>query len=232
MALSIFEFIKNNYILAFYAIALLLSILRYRRYYDSLLKYFPILIGYTLLTEILGKLIRDNDDLQIVYLDGYAFYNQLIFNIFDIVFFLYFFYVYRNAVSKIKFKNWIKYGAFLFITCSIINPFFQDFLLYPQMIALTIGSLVLIFSILLCFLDKKTSTNFPNRHNLLFWISLGLLLFYTFYPFILLLGFDYDLYQKLHIRIIHHVLIALMYSCFILGFILMRRIRPLENNEM
>ncbi len=229
MALSIFEFIKNNYILAFYAIALLLSILRYRRYYDSLLKYFPILIGYTLFSELIGYIISEYDDIQIVYLEGYSYYNNLVFNIFDIIFFLYFFYVYRNAVSNIKFKNWIKYGVFLFIACSVVNPFFQDFLLYPQMIALTIGSLVLIFSILLYFLDKKTITNFPNRHNLLFWISLGLLLFYTFYPFILLIGFDYDLYHKLHIRIIHHVLIALMYSCFILGFILMRRIRPTED---
>ncbi len=227
------KFLINNYYVFLYGITLIISLVRYRKYFDSILKYLPILIGYTLLNEILGNLIREIDDLQIVYLEGYSYYNHLVYNIFEIVFFLYFFYVYRNAVSKIKFKNWIKYGAFLFITCSIINPFFQDFLLYPQMIALTIGSIVLIFSILLYFLDKKTITNFPNRYNLLFWISLGLLLFYTFYPFIILLGFfDYELYQKLHIRIIHHVLIAVMYLCFILGFMLMRRIRPPANNEM
>lgn len=231
MAPSIFEFVKENYSLVFYAIALLLAIVRYRRYFDSLLKYFPIIIAYTLITETLGLLIRVNDDLQIVYLDGYSFYNQLIFNIFDIIFFLYFFYVYRNAVSDIKFKKLIQYGALLFIISCIINPFLHNFLLYPQMLASTVGSVVLIFSIVLFFIGKKTIANVPNRQNLLFWISVGLLFFYTLYPLILLIGyFDYGLYQKLHVRAIHHVLIVTMYLCFILGFILMRPIRPSESS--
>ena len=227
---GVFDILFDNYFMALYAVALVLSIIRYRRYFESLLKYLPILIGYTLISESLGYFIRENDDLQIVYLEGYSFYNQLIFNIFDIIFFLYFFYVYRNAVSEIKYKKWIKYGAFLFIACTLINPFFQDFLLYPQLLASTVGSAVLICSIVLYFLDLKQNTNMPNHNNLLFWISLGLLIFYTFYPLILLIGFfDYDLYQKLHLRTIHHLLIVVMYSCFILGFILMRRIRPLED---
>ena len=227
---GVFDILFDNYFMALYAIALLLAIVRYKRYFDSLLKYLPILIAYTLISEILGLVIREYDDIQIVYLEGYSYYNMLIFNIFDIIFFLYFFHVYRNAISSFKFKNWIKYGAILFIVCSIINPFFQDFLLYPQMMASTIGSIVLIFSILLYFLDKKDITNVPNRQNLLFWISWGLLLFYIFYPFILLLGyFDYELYKQFHIQKVHHILIAVMYSCFILGFILMRRIRPLED---
>ena len=224
------EFIRENYFLIFYALALLLALLQYRKYFDSLLKYFPIIIAYTLISEILGTVVRDYENIQIVYLDGYSFYNQLIFNIFDIIFFLYFFHVYRNAISSFKFKNWTKYGAILFILCSIINPFLQNFLLYAQMMASTIGSIVLIFSILLYFLDKKAITNVPNRQNLLFWISWGLLLFYIFYPFILLLGyFNYELYKQFHVRIVHHILIAVMYSCFILGFIYMRRIRPSED---
>lgn len=229
MTPGILEFLKENYFLALYAIALLLSVLRYKRYFDSLLKYLPIIIAYTLISEILGLLIRENDNIQIVYLEGYSFYNILIFNIFDIVFFLYFFSVYRNVVTEIKYRNWIKYGAFLFIACTLINPFFQNFVLYPQLIASTVGAIVLIFAILLYFIGKKTISNLPNHQNLLFWISMGLLLFYTFYPFILLIGhFDYELYQKLHIRFIHHLLIAVMYSCFVLGFVLMRRIRSFE----
>ena len=230
MTLGNLEFIKENYFIALYAVALLLSIIRYNRYFDSLLKYLPMIIAYTLISEILGLVIREYDDIQIVYLEGYSFYNMLIFNIFDIIFFLYFFHVYRNAISIFKFKNWIKYGAILFIVCSIINPFIQNFLLYAQMMASTIGSIVLIFSILLYFLDKKVITNVPNRQNLLFWISWGLLLFYIFYPFILLLGyFDYELYKQFHVKIVHHILIAVMYSCFILGFLFMRRIRPSED---
>ncbi len=220
------KFSINNYFIIPYIIALVLSIVRYRRYYESLLKYFPIIIGYTLLTEVLGILIKENDDLQIVYLDGYSFYNQLIFNIFDFIFFLYFYYVFWNAVSSLKSKSWIKKGAVLYIIHSLINPFFQDFMLYPQMLAFLIGSLVLIFCIVLYLRELKLKAVVPNYQNLLFWISLGLLVFYTFYPFILLVGyFDYELYQKLYFRQIHYALIVAMYSCFILGFLLMRRMR-------
>lgn len=119
------DFLLGNYFMALYAVALVLSILRYRRYFDSLLKYLPILIGYTLLSETLGYFIRVNDDLQIVYLEGYSFYNQFIFNIFDIIFFLYFYYVYWNAIQNIRFKKLIKYGAALFIISSLVNPFFK-----------------------------------------------------------------------------------------------------------
>ena len=188
------------------------------------------IIAYTLISEILGLVIREYDDIQIVYLEGHSFYNMLIFNIFDIVFFLYFFHVYRNAISSFKFKNWIKYGVILFVIISIINPFFQDFILYPQMIASTVGSIVLVLSIILFFIGKKSIVKIPYHQNLLFWISWGLLIFYVLYPFILFIGhFDYDLYQKLHLRTIHHLLIVVMYSCFILGFLLMRRIKPLED---
>ena len=230
MAPEISMFLKENYFLVFYALAFALSLLRYNRYFDSLLKYFPIIIAYTLISEFLGYFIRVNDNLQIIYIEGYSFYNQLIFNIFDIVFFLYFFYVFSNALINLRFKNWIKYGAVLFIISSIINPFFQDFLLFPQLIASTVGSIVLIISILLYLFGKKSIANVTNHQNLLFWISIGLLLFYSFYPFILLIGyFDYGLYQKLHMLTILHVLIAVMYSCFILGFIFMKRFRPIKE---
>ena len=82
MALGNFEFLKENYFLALYAIALILSIIRYKGYFDSLLKYLPMIIAYTLISEILGLVIREYDDIQIVYLEGYSFYNILIFNIF------------------------------------------------------------------------------------------------------------------------------------------------------
>jgi hypothetical protein len=184
------------------------------------------IIAYTLISEILGTLIRKYDNLQIIYLEGYSFYNSLILNIFDIVFFLFFYYVFWHALSSFKSKGLIKYGAILFITSSLLNPFFQDFMLLPQMLASSMGSAVLIGCIILYFNKLRSGTDISNFHNLLFWISLGLLIFYTFYPFILLIGyFNYELYLDLHIRQVHHILISVMYLCFILGFVFMRRVR-------
>lgn len=224
------EFISDNYFLVFYAFALIISLVSYSKYFETVLRYLPILIGYTLITEILGFLIREYDTIQIVYIDGHSSYNNLIFNIFDIVFFLYFFYVFWSTIDNKKFKKVIKIGGMLFILSSLINPFFQDFVVFPQILASSIGAIVLILSILFYLASLRSIAQYPNNQELLFWVSLGLLIFNMFYPFILLLGyFDYELYQKLHIRIFHHALIAVMYSCFILGFILMRRIRPSED---
>ncbi len=225
--MGINEFISDNYFLVFYALALIISLFSYRKYFDTVLKYLPILIGYTLITEILGFLIRDYDTIQIVYIDGYSFYNNLIFNIFDIIFFLYFFYVFWSTITDKINKKVIKWGAILFVLISLFNPFSQDFVLFPQIWASSFGSIILIACILYYYNQLRRRTPIPKSHDLLFWISTGLLVFYTFYPFILIIGhFDYGLYQKLHI---HHLLIVVMYSCFILGFILMSRKRPTED---
>ncbi|MCP4976152.1 MAG: hypothetical protein GY931_08325 [Maribacter sp.] len=223
-------FLFNNYFLAFYALALLLSIISYKKYFDTVLKYLPILIGYTLITEVLGLMIRDFEDIQIVYIDGYSYYNNLIFNVFDIIFFLFFFYVYWNTITHKPFKNVIKWGALLFILISFINPFFQDFILFPQIWASSLGSIVLIICILFYFKQLRSNKQSPAHQDLLFWISMGFLIFYIFYPVILFIGnFDYELYQKLYIRRTLHLLIAVMYSCIILGFVFMKRVQPTED---
>ncbi len=223
-------FLFNNYFMFFYALALVLSLFSYRKYFDSVLKYLPIIIGYTLFSELIGYIIREYDDIQIVYLEGYSYYNHLVFNILDIVSFLYFFYVFYKSISNIKFKKIILYGSVLFIASSVINLFIQDFKLFPQMLAFTIGSMVLIACIIMYFINLKSNQTLPNKHNLLLWISIGLLMFYSLYPYILYAGyFDYELYLKFHMRQIHHLLIALLYSCFILGFLFMRRIGPTEE---
>ncbi|EAR00046.1 hypothetical protein [Maribacter sp. HTCC2170] len=224
MVSELTDFLFNNYFLAFYALALVFSLVTYKKYFDTVLKYLPILITYTLITEILGLLIRDVEEIQIVYLDGYSYYNLLIYNIFDIIFFLFFFYVFWIVLYAKRFKRLIKYGGILFIIVSLVNPFFQDFVLSPQLFASTVGSVVLIACIWFYFIQLKSNQEIRNNRDLLFWISIGLLVFYSFYPFIFIIGhYDHGLYQELYIRQILHLLIAFMYSCFILGFLLAKR---------
>ena len=61
------EFLRDNLSLILYGVALALSVFRYGKYFDSILKYFPILIGYTLLTEILGMLIKRKEEFVIIF---------------------------------------------------------------------------------------------------------------------------------------------------------------------
>ncbi len=67
MHYDILGFLKNYGFILLYGVALLISIMRYRNFFDSILRYFPIIIGYTFLTEILGGYIRANENFRIIF---------------------------------------------------------------------------------------------------------------------------------------------------------------------
>jgi hypothetical protein len=106
-----------------------------------------------------------------------------------------------------------------------INAIYQDAIIFPQVFASTIGSIILVISIFLFFIKAKSIHD--KEKNVLIWISGGLLIFHLFFPLILIAGhFYYDLYQSLHLRQVHHFLIVAMYVCIIIGLLKMRPVKP------
>ncbi|WP_394747024.1 hypothetical protein [Spongiimicrobium salis] len=222
------EIIQKNYFIILYSIALVFSIVRYRYYYESPLKFFPIIIAYTLLNEILGGLIKHIDIFQIIYIDleQHSQYNKLIYNIFDIIFFLYFFYVFWRSMHKEIHKNYVKYGAVLFSVISIVNISFEDIFLSTPMYCIFSGSLILLgITILYLKQVQKATRIIKSRYNILMlWICIGFLIFYPFYPFLVyIIENDPQIYYEYHILTILHILIVCMYTCFILGFLRMTK---------
>ena len=188
------------------------------------------LIAYTLLTEILGILIRDYESFQIIYLEEYHYANYFIYNIYDVVFFLYFYSVFWKRSQSPRYRNIIKYGAIIYIVSTLINPFFQNVFIFPQIYASSVGSAVLILCILLYFRESRLDGR--KKSKLLTWLSIGLLIFNVFFPIIMLVGlFDYDLYAKFNFQQLHYFLIVTMYSCFIIGFLKIRRMKPIHEEE-
>ena len=161
-----FEYFLNNYFLLLYLLAFISSLAKYRLYYDTILKYLPIVIAYTLLSETLGLMVRDIDEIQIIYKQEYYNYNTVIFNIFDIIFFLYFFYVYYHIIDKSISKKVIKYGSWMFLVTCIMNLFIQDFYLEPQNYAIIIGSIILLYAVL-TYLSKifKEEQKLPQQQQ-------------------------------------------------------------------
>ncbi|MCJ7467845.1 MAG: hypothetical protein MUO53_14270 [Maribacter sp.] len=224
------EFLKENFFMPLYLLALVIALYRYRLYYDGLLCNFPILIAYTLLSEILGYLIYTFDNFHIVDSELYPYANNFVFNIYDIVFFLYFYYIFWKIVNEVKYKNLILYGAILYIMAVCINAIYQDAIIFPQVFASTIGSIILVISIFLFFIKAKSIH--VKEKNVLIWISSGLLIFHLFFPPILIAGhFYYDLYQSLHLRQVHYLLIVAMYACIIIGFLKMRPVKPIMRRD-
>jgi len=223
------ELLQNNYFFLLYFAALILSIVRYRLYYDTLLKYLPILIAYTVLSEVLGFAVRNFDEIQIVYKEEFFYYNTLIFNIFDIIFYLYFLSIYHKALIATTSKKFVKIGMLLFILVSIINLFMQNIYVDPQNYAIIIGAFFTVVSALLFILQLKKDKSVQISQKLLFWISLGIIFFHFFYPITMyILSFKYELYTAFGIAKFHYFSIAVLYCCFIIGFIRVKRAKPYE----
>lgn len=225
--LSLFdEYIKNSQ-LYFYAITIIIALIKYSKYFDTPLKFFPILLMYTFLNELLGYFINNDPTFLNPFLkDFFSNTNIMFYNIYNIIFVLYFVYIFWHYSNSKLYKKTILYFGFSFIIIIIINIFLQNFFTKQQILSFVCGSIILIICILLYLKENnKILRNKLIKHSLLFWISIGLLIFFTFYTpikiYYCVTNFEnMPLYRI--IRRVHLSLICIMYGCFIYGFIQMK----------
>ncbi len=221
------DILIEDFYLVLYGITLIVALLNYRKYYDTSLKYLPILLVYTFFNELLGTFIHNFEEFQFVSDNKHADYNVIIYNIYDVFFFLYFYYLYRKLLQKSKYKKWIWYATFAYIISVLINPFIQDPLLHMQIYAYVIGASILVACIILHLTTIRVNYGpFGIHNNAMLWFDLGLLLFHLGYIPIAIMTHDYyfEKFQEfIHLRTIHLALIVIMYCSFIVGFLLMRK---------
>jgi len=225
----VLEILKNNFVLALYAITWIFSIIKLPKYFDSTLKYLPIIIGYTLFNEILGALIYNIEDFTLFSEEEYSSYTLFIYNIYDLIFFSFFFYIYWKSIANNGAKTKIKNGALLFILSLVVNAIIVNPMKYELWYAYVIGSIFLIISSILYLKSLKLKSGSVGiSTNLLFWISIGLLIFHVGYMPITIyknsnLNITVDDYAN--VKIVHIALIVIMYTCFIIGFLRMKRFK-------
>ncbi|MEX0287893.1 MAG: hypothetical protein AB3N14_02190 [Flavobacteriaceae bacterium] len=229
MISDFFKVLFDYYFLWVYGLAVIIGIWRYPRYFDTPLKYFPILLMYTLLNETFGVLIYVNEQISLIFSEFFSFYNWAIYNIYGIIFYLYFFYVYWCYLTSKHQRRFITYSAIIYAVASIVNPFFQNFMFESQLYSYILGALLLCGCTILYFKDLKLNYGkWFLKRDLLSWISLGILIFYVGYIPIKILR-HYEVFDttpsSLMVRKIHWALILIMYGCFIIGFLIMRRRR-------
>ena len=219
----ILDFLKNNYFVIVYGITWLISVITYKMYFDSLLKYFPIIISYTFFSELLGSFVVNNKNIQLVFGLENTHYSNIIYNIYHFIFFLYFFYVFWNVISIKKQKEIIKYGSFIFFIINVINFFIQNVFTENFTYAYLFGISLLIYCTIVYFKQVfKSYTLGLLKYSLLFWVSLGLLIFHTTYlPLKILREFNYEYYAPF--RQLHLLMIVLMYILFSIGFLTCKR---------
>lgn len=211
---------KNPYIIV-YVIAFYCSMKYYRKYFDTVLRNFPMLIAYTFLNELLGYFIREYPEYQLVENQNISFYNVIIYNIWEPIFFLYFFLVYFKTVENPIYRSIIQIGALILILSQIINAVLKNPLYEKLSWASIISSFMLITAVLLYLKERKVITNYKwEQNNLLVWISFGLLCYFSIYPFLIYVGYiDNFLFSRIPFFLIVNITVALLYGFFCIGFI-------------
>ncbi|WP_088341661.1 hypothetical protein [Robiginitalea sediminis] len=229
------EYLWGEPFLAVYLLAVIFSLWKYRKYYDTPLRFLPVLLMYTLLTELMGMIIRDNAEYSLNLTEFYFNNNWLIFNIYNLIFFLYFLYVYRLYLQRDRWKKIAWAGTAVFVLTSGINALMEDFRIVSQLYSYTVGGLwMILLSGAYLYQQWKLRFQIPQRRNLLVWISLGILVFYTGYLPIKYLRFsivtmDSDASLAL-LRTFHLGLIYFMYGSFLLGFLLLKRMKKPQGS--
>lgn len=222
-----FDSVIENLFVALYGVTLILSLYRYPKYFDTKLKYLPILFLYTFLNEFLGGIIRSYEEFSIISKEIYQDYNWLIYNLYMVIFYLYFYYIFHSYVESKRQKANIFYGTIFFVIACMVNAFVEDFSKMPQTYSYVIGGLVLLYCIYLFF--KKffaLENDFKIKENILFWLSSGLLLFYVGYLPIKIIRHIHTtqgITPEPIVKRVHLLLIIFSYSLFIIGFLRMKK---------
>ncbi|NKI33081.1 hypothetical protein [Croceivirga thetidis] len=221
MIQELFEFALKRYNIIAYLVALILSIRYYGKYFDTALKYFPMIIAYTLFNELLGYFVRNYDD--------FAFFsdnisaNDLIYNFYDLVIYSYFYFLYWRLVDNKVARKWIKILSISVLISYIISSFYQNPLKMSLFYATCYGSLIIAICVIFYFANRIKSGGWNwnwEKYNLMTWVSIGLFVFYLLFPIIYLIGFlRYDLWQKFNLQTTLLILITCMYISFSIGFL-------------
>ncbi len=183
------------------------------------------IIIYTFFTELLGTFIKYNNNFQFFSDIRYTWHNVIIYNIYQLVFFLFFFEVYRKIFNKKQHKKWARYGSYLCILAYTINAIIFNPLHHRMSNAHILGSVILVILIVFYFKEKRKEGRFPAlKDNLMFWVSTGLLLFYIPFPLIsIFYKTNWDISIRILLRPILLTSIAFMYVSIIIGLIVGKR---------
>lgn len=219
------NFFEENYFVAVYGVTLIISIITYKKYFDTELKYFPILIAYTFFNELLGYFVRFTDDFSFFSKKEYSNANDLIYNIYEIVFYGFFFFIYWKLAKSRKHEKWILTLSIISLMGYTINSIFQNPIYTLLYWASAISSWMLFICTIfyLVQLQKKQERKLQT-YNLMLWISISIAIFYFFFPVLSIIGLkSFELWQQLHLRTVLRILIVVMYVLFSIGFIVSKK---------
>ena len=202
-------------------IAAIIGTIYFYKYKHTHLKYFLYILWYIVLTEFTGWFSRHYGVLGF-YDETGQHYNLWMYNFMYLLFFPLVLWIYLKSVHTIIFKKWIKAFIVIYVLFSMVNWIFIQNIKYEwSELPDVVGTLFLVVSILFYFIELLKSDKIIIYHKkLLFWISVGLLIFHIGTLPFMIKATDYALLTGIHnLFLVIWILALIMYLIFTFGFI-------------
>ncbi len=192
-------------------LAALVGTFYFYKYKRDFLKYFLIILWYTAINEFLGFTLTKM---------GVAV-NIIIYNIFHFINFSFLFLLFNKCLKIERHKKFTKLFLAIYVLSFFVNMWFQNYIFQIQTIPYLIASVLLITSIVFYFSEiLNTNEVLFIKTNIMFWISVGYLLYLAGnIPIRVIRNYLFELVDLKDILEISSVLSIIMNICFILGFI-------------
>ncbi len=193
-------------------LAAIFASITFYKYKSSAIKFILPYLWYTFLNEKMARYYYDH----INHTNNNVFYN-----IYDVITAVFIYYVYSKSIKKSIHKKIIKFLFFAYLIAIIINSFYYSFINIILEIP-SFFSVVLIVSCVCLYLFEILNSDKIIIINklLLFWLSMGLLLYYLpIIPFQLVRKYYSDSSSISNIFYLNIFIASLFYLILITGFI-------------
>jgi hypothetical protein len=212
---TVLEILGDIY-MALYVIVFIIALIKFPLYKNSPLKFLPIILFFTIVTEYLGYFTKYD----------YLYINQIVYNIYYLIHFSFFFYVFMEMIDAVRFKKYIKIGIGVFWLIFLSDLIFTGISAEPFARTYIAGAGILVLCIILYYINiLQSSLVLVVKNDLLFWVSVGLFLFYIGYiPIKIIKTWFYkqDSFFDF-LLLIQFSLITIMYLFFLAGFLWMKK---------
>ncbi len=195
-------------------IAVFTAIALSRNLPDKRLFVFPIILAIIFSVELGSGLFITND------------WKPLTYNLLSIITFSGYSYIFFNHIKDDKYKNIIKICVLVYMISILINCWCANIIHESHQISYIVGGINMILFAVMYFLSiLKNSKSLTFKHDLMCWISVGLLLFYVGYLPIKLSRFYFSIHLNpyLVLKKVQILLIVIMNFCFTLGLVWMKK---------
>jgi len=211
---SIWNEINTNAAVLSEGIAAFTALVLWKKLSSKYLYIFPIILVLIFLVEFGAGIFISSE------------WKPFVYNLLSIITFSGYSFIFIMHIPDKKYKDIIKICVVLYFLSALVNSWCVNIFHDSHQISYIVGGINMILFAVMYFLSiLNNSKTLTIKQDLMFWISIGLLLFYVGYLPIKLSRFYFSITVNpfLILQKVQLLLIVIMNFCFILGLVWMKK---------